>query len=111
MHLSPLLVLFLTIILFLQEADKSLGALEEMLAALGLRALLVPIDNRLIRNTILIVQHLNHDPSQYCNLEEGLHNAEDWAYFENLRERFNNPRILVTIHLNDVDERHLRLGP
>ena len=37
---------------------KRLRGLKEVLSALWPRALLVPIDDRLIRNAILVVQHL-----------------------------------------------------
>lgn len=38
--------------------DKRLGRLEEMLATLWLRALGVPVDDCLVRNTVLVVQYL-----------------------------------------------------
>ena len=81
---SPSLVLFLVALLLLEELrgrasacqhplepnlqtargeddthlDERLGRLEEVLPALRLRALLVPIDDRLVRDTVLVVQNL-----------------------------------------------------
>jgi hypothetical protein len=39
--------------------DERLGALEEMLPALGFGAFLMPIYNSLIGNTILVIQNLH----------------------------------------------------
>ena len=58
--------------------DERLGSLQDVLPALGLRALLVPVYDRLIRDTILVVQNLAHDGQhadsvhkQMCNWREG----------------------------------------
>jgi len=55
-----------------------------MLATLGLRALLVPVDDRLVRNTICIVQDL-----------------------DDLRECLHNAGIFVALDLDGVDKSHL----
>lgn len=41
--------------------DEGFGCLEEMLAALWLRAFLMPVDDGLFRYTILLIQHLRPD--------------------------------------------------
>lgn len=61
--------------------DEGFGALQEMLLALGLGALLVPVYDGLVRNTVLIIQNL-----------------------ENLRKRLDDARVFITIHLYDIDE-------
>lgn len=67
--------------------DKGLGALQEMLLALGLSALLVPVYNGLVGNTVLIIQNL-----------------------ENLGKRLDDTGVFITIHLYDVDKRDFGLG-
>ena len=42
--------------------DEGLRSLEEVLSALRLRALLVPVYDGLIRNTVLVVQNLRNRP-------------------------------------------------
>ena len=39
--------------------DKRFGRLQEVLTALRLGALLVPVDDSLVRDTVLVIQHLN----------------------------------------------------
>ena len=60
--------------------DQWFGALEEMLASLRLRAFLVPVDDSLIRDTVLVVQH-----------------------FKNLRECLDDSGIFVAVRLHSVD--------
>lgn len=64
----------------------------------------MPVDNSLIRNTVLIVQHLEERGVVPLNI----HKLEG-TYFENLRERLDDTRVFVTIHLNNVYEGHLCL--
>jgi hypothetical protein len=42
----------------LTNLDQALGGLQEVLSSLRLRSLLVPVDDRLIRDAVLIVQNL-----------------------------------------------------
>ena len=74
-----------------------------MLLAMGLGSLLVPVDNRLIRNTVLAVQRL-----QTLNLmsSKGQKRETDLQY---LGERFHDPGIFVAVHLHCVDERYFCL--
>jgi hypothetical protein len=58
-----------------------------MLLALGLSALLVPVYDGLVGNTVLIIQNL-----------------------ENLGKRLDNTGVFIAIHLYDVDERDFGLG-
>jgi len=64
--------------------DESLRAFQKVLTTLGFGALLVPVDDRLVRNTVGVVENLE-------NLREGLHDA----------------CILVTVHLDGVNELNL----
>lgn len=69
------------------DFDKSLGALQKMLPALRLGALLVPVNDGLVGNTVLIIQN-----------------------FENLGKRLDDARVFITIHLYDIDEGNFGLG-
>lgn len=81
------LFIILVVALLLEEADKRLRDLEEVLLALRLGALLEPVDDCLVRDTVGIVQ----------NLEE-------------LRERLEDSSVLVAVDLECVDDVDLRLG-
>jgi len=45
-------------LLLLKELDERLGRLEEVLLALRLRALLVPVDDRLVADAVRIIEDL-----------------------------------------------------
>ena len=50
--------LIILALLFLKELDERLGRLEEVLLALRLRALLVPVDDRLVADAVRIIEDL-----------------------------------------------------
>ena len=87
--------------------DQCLGSVQEMLPALGLRALLVPINDSLIRYTILIVQNLWPRVQLRMNLLKVAHIA---THLENLWECFDDARVFIRVHLHGVDEGNLGLG-
>lgn len=69
------------------DLDESFGSLKEMLLPLRLTSLRMPVYDSLLSDTISVVQH-----------------------FEDLRESLDDPCILVTMYLNDVDQGYLSLG-
>lgn len=48
-----------TLLTYIAYLDKRLSRVQEVLSTLGLRALLVPINDSLVRDTVLIVQNLH----------------------------------------------------
>lgn len=88
--------------------DKRLGGLEEVLPSLGLRALLVPVYDGLIRDTVFVVQNLQHANEYHRHAHV---NHAGGAHLKNLRERLHEARVFVTIHLHRVDEGDLSFGP
>jgi hypothetical protein len=77
-----------------------------VLATLGLRAFLVPIYDRLIRHTILVVQDLRAHLILHVYDTDRLGTTN----LQYLRERFPNTCILVAVHLHRVDKGDFRLG-
>ena len=69
-----------------------------------LGSLLVPVDDRLVGDAVFVIQGL----LKFLNKKD-LSVREKNPYLYNLRERFHNPRILITIHLHSIYERHFRL--
>ena len=67
----------------------------------------MPINNSLIRNTVLVVQNL-HAPQQRSAI--GRERGDRGTDFENLRECLDDARVFITIHLDRVDEGNLGLG-
>lgn len=78
-----------------------------MLLAMRLSSLLVPINDRLVRDAVLVIQRLLKSPTSMRKQASPTHKTG--SHLHNLRERFRNPGILIAVHLHGVDERHLRL--
>ena len=77
-----------------------------MLLAMCLCSLLVPVDDRLIRNTVLVVQRLQILNPMRRKEAQKLERETDLQY---LGEGFHDPGILVAVHLYCVDERYFCL--
>ena len=86
--------------------DKRLGGGKEVLSALWSGALLEPVDNSLIRYTILVVQHLELPILMRRAPQADFHSA----YFQNVGECLDDLRILVAIHLDNINQGYLSLG-
>jgi len=84
---SSFLCLLFIRVLLLEELDKSLSSLKEMLLSVGLGSLLVPVDDCLVRNTVGIIE-----------------------YFDNASEGLHDSRVGVAVNLDCVDEVDLGLG-
>lgn len=78
-----------------------------MLLAVRLGALLIPVNDGLIGDTVLVVQGLQNIPPTFVRRKELRCEMESDLHY--LRERFHNPGIFVAVHLYRVDERNLRL--
>ena len=78
-----------------------------MLATLGLRAFLVPINDRLIRDTVLVVQDLRARCFTW-----GVYTTHHlmMTNLQYLRECFPDACVLVAVHLHGVDEGDFCLG-
>jgi len=64
----------------------------------------VPINDSLIRDTVLVVQNLKEIRSRQAG------SLGDATYFENLGECFDDASVLITIHLNNVYKGNFSLG-
>ena len=78
-----------------------------MLPALGLRALLVPIHDSLIGDTVFVVQNLFSSP--LASAQDAI-KTHIGTRLENLGERLDDACVLVRVDLHGVDERDLCLG-
>jgi hypothetical protein len=78
-----------------------------MLSTVRLGAFLVPIYDSLIRNTVLIIQHLNK-VRKNCQIQ--YNRGSGLTHFQNLRERLDDARVFITIQLYDINESDLGLG-
>jgi hypothetical protein len=67
--------------------DKSLGRLQEVLLSVGFGSFLVPVNNRLVRNTVGIVQNL-----------------------DDTRESLHDSSVGVAVDLNGINEVNLGFG-
>jgi len=85
------------------HVDQRLRNSEEVLTALILATLGVPIKNGLVGNTVLVVQHLPLRQTKKSLRTKRTH-------LEHLREDLHNFTLLVAIQLNSVDECDLRLA-
>lgn len=86
--------------------DKRLGGGKEVLSTLWPGALLEPVDNSLIRYAILVVQHLKLPRLMRRAPQADVHSA----YFQNVRECLDDLRILVAIHLDNINQGYLSFG-
>lgn len=68
----------------------------------------MPIYNSLIRNTVLIVQHLYKAEHSQRNAQPGIISRA--LYLQNLSEGFDDARFFITIYLYSVDKSNLGLG-
>ena len=94
----------------IQYLDQAFGSLNEVLATLRLGALLMPVDDCLIRHAVLVIQDLQKRDDGSEHLTPDLASMELATNLQDLRERLHDPRVLIAVRLHGVDERDLRLG-
>ena len=70
-----------------------------MLLSMRLGSLLIPVDDSLVRYTVLVVQGL---PKPQLSSEKK-ESRKAGPYLDYLRERFHDPRVFVAVHLYRVN--------
>jgi hypothetical protein len=77
-----------------------------MLSTLRLRPFLVPVNDGLFRDAVLLIQNLAESHKHVPQIKS----VVKAAYLQNLREHLDDACVFVAIHLHDVDQGNLILG-
>lgn len=90
--------------------DQRFCGFQEILLAMRLGSFLIPVNYGLVGNAVLVVQCLRK-PTACHEKKKRNESPRDKinSYLYYLRKGFHSPAILITVHLDGVDERHLRL--